>query len=132
MISDLFAFSGLLAVQFGFAAFLGGLAGMARQALDRALVVASLALYAGASYALPLATGYKLVIWLVSLLLFWGFRNTDLVFRAQPRLAWLYVALAMAAIMGWALGQAAQLPVAALGAGAALAAGLAWRRSLLA
>lgn len=130
MISDLFAFSGLLAVQFGFAAFLGGLAGMARQALDRALVIASLVLYAGASYALPLPSGYKIVIWLVSLLLFWGFRNTDLAFRAQPRLAWLYVALAMAIIIAWALAQAAQLPVAVLGAGAALAAGLAWRRSL--
>lgn len=132
MFTDLFAFSGLLAVQFGFAAFLGGLASCARQAFDRTLVLASLVLYAGASYALPMPAAYKAVIWLVSLLLFWGFRGAHIIFRTQPRLAWLYLAFAMALIIAWAAGQAAQLPVAVLGAGAALAAGLAWRRSLTA
>lgn len=130
MVSDLLAFSGLIAVQFGFAAFLGGLASCARQALDRVLVLASLVLYAGASWALPMAAPYKAVIWLVSLLLFWGFRNSHQIFRTQPRLAWLYVAFAMALIIAWATAQATQLPVMLLGAGAVLAAGLAWRRSL--
>jgi hypothetical protein len=130
MISELFGFSGLLAVQFGFAAFLGGLAGYARQAFDRALVVASLLFYTAASLALPMAIQYKVVIWLVSALLFWGFRNSNIIFRAQPRMAWLYTAFAMALIIGWSLVQPVQSPLAALAAGATLAAALAWRRGL--
>jgi hypothetical protein len=130
MFSELFAFSGLLAVQFGFAAFLGGLAGYARQALDRALVALSTVFYMVASLALPVALQYKVAIWLVSALLFWGFRNSNFVFRAQPRIAWLYTAFAMALIIGWSLVQPIQAPFAALAGAATLAAALAWRRSL--
>lgn len=131
MVSDLFAFSGLLAIQFGFAAFLGGLAGYARQAIDRALVIASILFYAGASFALPMAPTYKVVIWLVSALLFWGFRNSNMGFRVQTRAAWLYAAFAMLLIIAWSLAQPAQPPFAALAAAAGLAAALAWRRSLV-
>lgn len=131
MFSDLFTFSGLLAIQFGFAAFLGGLASYARQTIDRALVVASILFYAGASVALPMALQYRVVIWLVSALLFWGFRSSNIVFRTQPRTAWLYAAFAMAIIIAWSLAQPAQPPFVALAAAAGLAAALAWRRSLV-
>lgn len=128
MVSDLFSFSGLLAIQFGFAAFLGGLSGYARQTLDRALVIASLVFYAGASWALPLATSIKVVVCLMSVLLFWGFRTNDVLLRAQPKVAWVYASLAMLLIFVWALAQF-EAPLVALAASAGLAAALAWRRS---
>jgi hypothetical protein len=130
MFSDLFSFSGLLAIQFGYAAFLGALASYARQSLDRALMAASILFYAGASLALPMATSYKVVIWIVSALLFWGFRSSNLVVRNQPRLGWLYAAFAMVLIIAWSITQPAQPPFVILAASAGLAAALAWRRSL--
>lgn len=131
MFVDWLSFSTLVAVQFGFAGFLGALAGYARLTGERVLVVASILFYIGASLALPLASSFKLVIWLVSALLFFGFRNTPLTFRMRPRLAWIYVAFAMALIIVWSMARTAQSPFVALGAAAAIAAGLAWRRSLI-
>jgi hypothetical protein len=130
--TDPFAFAVLLVVQFGFAALLGSLAGHPRQTLDKALVVACLALYAAASWALPFSLPLKLTICAVSTLLLLGFRDSDFVFYSQPRAAWLYAAFGMLLIVAWSLGRAAHPPFVALAAAAVLAAGLAWRRSSLA
>ena len=132
MFSDWISFSALLAIQFGFAALLGAMVSQTRQSTERALLAASGLLYVGASLALPLSAMFRLAVWLASALLFIGFLNTRLSLRANPRLGWLYLVFAMALIFSWSATQAPQLPLLALGATAAVAAALAWRRSIMA
>jgi hypothetical protein len=122
------SFSALLAIQFGFAALLGALVGQTRAIMDRVLLAASALLFVGASVALPMALMFKLFVWAVSILLFIGFLDIPLAFRSKPRFAWLYIVFAMALVITWSAAQAIQPQLLALGAAAALAAGLAWRR----
>jgi hypothetical protein len=124
------SFSALLVVQFGFAALLGAMVSQTRRPFERALLAASGLLYVGASLALPLSLAFRLVVWVASALLFAGFLNTSLTLRANPRLGWLYLTFAMALILAWSATQSPQIPLLALGATAALAAAVAWRRSL--
>ena len=130
MFTDGISFAALLAVQFGFAALLGAMVGQTRHSLDRVLLAASGLLYIGASLALPLSLMFLIAVWAVSALLFVGFLNTRIVVRSDSRLAWLYLAFAMALILAWGAAQAPHMPLVAIGATAALAAALAWRRSL--
>lgn len=128
MFADWVSFSALLAIQFGFAALLGALVEGARRLGDRLLLGISGLLYIGASLALPIDLNFRIVAWLVSALLFWGFLRTPLVFSDHPRLTWLYVVFAMTLIAIWSAAQATQLTFWGLGAAAGLAAGLAcWR-----
>ncbi len=129
MLLNWVSFSALLAIQFGFAALLGALVGQSRAILDRVPLAASALLYIGASVALPMDFVLKLFVWLVSALLFIGFLNIPVTFRSRPRFAWLYAVFAMVLVITWSAGQLVQPPLVALGAAAALAAGLAWRRS---
>ncbi len=129
MLLNWVSFSALLTIQFGFAALMGALVGQSRAIVDRVLLAASALLYVGASLALPMDLVLKLFVWPVSALLFIGFLNIPLTFRSRPRFAWLYVVFAMALIITWSAGQIVQLPLVVMGAAAALAAGLAWRRS---
>jgi len=126
--ADLASFSALLAVQFGFAALLGALVYGARRLADRILLGVSGLLYIGASLALPIELNFRIVAWLVSALLFWGFLKTPLVFTNHPRFTWLYIVFAMTLIAIWSAAQTTQVTFWGLGAAAGLAAGLAcWR-----
>jgi hypothetical protein len=129
MLLNWVSFSALLAIQFGFAALLGALVSQSRTVVDRVLLAASALLFVGASVALPMTLMFKLFAWIVSALLFIGFLDIPLTIRSKPRFAWLYVVFAMALIITWSAAQAIQPQLLALGAAAALAAGLAWRRS---
>lgn len=130
MFDNWISFSALLAVQFGFAALLGAMVGQTRRLIERVLLAASALLYIGASLALPLGLFFRIMVWVVSALLFYGFLNVPLALRSKPRLAWLYIVFAMALILTWSAVQTPQVPLLALGASAALAAGLAWQRSI--
>jgi len=126
--ADWVSFSALLAIQFGFAALLGALVDGARHFADRMLLGISGLLYVGASLALPIELSFRIIAWLVSALLFWGFLKTPFVFSSHPRSTWLYVVFAMTLIAIWSAAQTTQVAFWGLGAAAGLAAGLAcWR-----
>jgi hypothetical protein len=136
MDSETLSLIALLAVHFGFAALLGALMSRAVSYRDRlglfqgsVLGVASF-LYMTATFTLPLELWTKVIVLLISALLFGLSAAQTPRFLFHPRIGLLYAGLAMTLILAWTATQGWQIPLLSLGAAAALAATLAWRRGL--
>lgn len=124
----------LMLVHLGFAALLGSLIyrlrSHAAEPTDLFLILFGGVVFIGASLALPFGIGTRLLFWIASLCTLGIFSFQLEAMPSNPALSWYYAAGASALILAWSLGQGWPLPTVGLGLGAALAAGLAWRRAL--
>jgi hypothetical protein len=128
--SDWLAFVTLLVVHLGFAALLGAFARQAKSVPNRFAVVLAVFAYFLSSLVLPLAWLPKLAVWLLSAGLFVFFAKWNATGIWLARLAWFYAGFAMLLILAWSALQGWISPVLSLGAAAACAAVMAWRRGV--
>ncbi|MEX1071719.1 MAG: hypothetical protein WEC37_03745 [Anaerolineales bacterium] len=130
MFSETISLVALLAVHFGFAALLGALMSRAVSLFHGSTLGVASFLYMTATFTLPLALWTKIIVLLISALLFALSAARTPKFLFHPRIGWLYAGLAMSLIFAWTATQGWQTPLLSLGAAAGLAATLAWRRGL--
>lgn len=130
MATDLIALTALLVMYFGFAALLGALMTRALTLAHGAILGIASFLYLLATVTLPMALTTKIIVLAVSLVLFALAAARTPRFLFQPEIGWLYAAFAMGLVLLWTVTQGWQVPLLSLGAAAALAAILAWRRGL--
>ena len=130
MFSDSIANLALLVIHLGFAALLGAFTRHANSPTNRIAFFAAALAYFGSSLNLPLDPLPKLAVWLASIAIFAFFARALPGAAWQARLAWLYAGFAMLLIMVWSAAQGWVSPVISLGAAAAWAGVMAWRRGL--
>lgn len=118
----------LLTVHLGFAALLGVFARQAQSSTEKVLVTLGALVYFGSSLWLPLSLVPGIVAWFTSAVLFAYFARRTFQASWTTRLTWLYARFAMLLILVWSAAQGWLSPTLALGAAAAWAGVLAWRR----
>lgn len=130
MDSETLSLVALLAVHFGFAALLGALMSRAVNLFHGSVLGVASFLYMTATFTLPFELWTRVIVLLISALLFGLSAAQTPRFLFHPRIGWLYAGLAMTLIFAWTATQGWQTPLLSLGAAAALAATLAWRRGM--
>jgi hypothetical protein len=120
----------LLLVHFGFAALLGGLIRQVKTPGGRVVATLGTLGYLGSGLTAPLDELPKLGFLLASLAVFVYQANGSISTVLPTRQLWLYAGMAMLLILMWTSTQGWDSPSVMLGAAAAWAGILAWRRGL--
>ena len=130
MFFDLIGILALLFVHLGFSALLGLFARQAKTASDWAMVLLAGLVYLGSSQGFPFGGLPRLGLLLASATLVAYVAKVPVPSAGSGRLAWSYAGFAMLLISIWSAAQGWFSPALALGAAAAWAGILAWRRGL--